>query len=70
MSLGYYLCALSISLVVGSSAAALVTLFTLIPSHLFFLKYFEEYELCLRFGDAYQSYREQVPFLIPRLPFF
>ena len=37
-----------------------------LPAHLFFLKYFEEKELELRFGESYQEYKQQVPFLFPR----
>jgi protein-S-isoprenylcysteine O-methyltransferase Ste14 len=39
----------------------------LIPAHIFFLKYFEELELELRFGETYKQYKQTVPFLIPRL---
>jgi protein-S-isoprenylcysteine O-methyltransferase Ste14 len=38
-----------------------------IPVHVFYLKYFEEYELALRMGQSYVAYRQQVPFLLPRL---
>ena len=39
----------------------------MIPAHAFFLKYFEEVELELRFGESYLEYKKNVPFLIPRL---
>jgi protein-S-isoprenylcysteine O-methyltransferase Ste14 len=32
-----------------------------------FLKYFEEKELELRFGDSYLEYKKSVPFLVPRI---
>jgi hypothetical protein len=38
----------------------------MIPVHLFYLKYFEEYELELRLGPSYLEYKQQVPFLVPR----
>ena len=41
-------------------------LLALIPAHIFFLKYFEELELELRFGEAYCEYRYRTPFLIPK----
>lgn len=66
MSLGYYLIAISIGLISGSSLMTLYSLFGIIPAHLFFLKFFEELELALRFGDSYQQYRQKVPFLFPR----
>lgn len=66
MSLGYYLAALSLSLLVGSTVLTLYVLLGLIPAHLFFLKFFEERELELRFGEPYSQYRQTVPFLIPK----
>ncbi len=66
MSLGYYLAALSIALLCGSSLLTLYVLLGIIPAHLFFLKFFEERELELRFGQTYQQYRQKVPFLFPR----
>jgi protein-S-isoprenylcysteine O-methyltransferase Ste14 len=67
MSLGYYLFDLGLAFVSGSTFLTLAVLFGIIPAHLFFLKYFEEQELELRFGDSYKQYRKDVPFLIPRL---
>lgn len=67
MSLGYYLATVSLSLLVGSSALTGYVLLGIIPAHLLFLKFFEERELALRFGDAYREYQQRVPFLIPRL---
>ena len=67
MSLGYYLIALAVGMISGSTAFTLGVLFGLIPAHLFFLKYFEELELELRLGEPYAEYKSKVPFLLPRL---
>ncbi len=66
MSLGYYLGALGLGFIFGSTTFTLLVLLGVIPAHLFFLKYFEEKELELRFGESYQEYKRQVPFLFPR----
>ncbi len=66
MSLGFYLFALALGFGSGSSFVTLVVLFGLIPSHVFFLKYFEELELELRFGASYLQYKKSIPFLIPK----
>ncbi len=66
MSLGYYLLALSIAFLSGSTLLALYVLLGLIPAHLFFLKFFEERELELRFGEPYKQYRQKVSFMIPK----
>jgi hypothetical protein len=66
MSLGYYLFCLGIAFACGSTLLSLAVLLGLIPAHVFFLKYFEELELRLRFGEAYARYGEQTPFLLPR----
>jgi protein-S-isoprenylcysteine O-methyltransferase Ste14 len=50
----------------GSTFITLVVLLGLIPAHIFFLKYFEELELELRFGESYKQYEQTVPFLIPK----
>lgn len=66
MSLGFYLFALALGLISGSTLFTLGVLFGLIPTHLFFLKYFEELELELRFGESYKEYKQKTPFLIPK----
>jgi protein-S-isoprenylcysteine O-methyltransferase Ste14 len=66
MSLGYYLWTLSLGLIFGSRLVTFVVLFGFIPAHIFFLKFFEELELELRFGEAYKQYKQKVPFLIPK----
>lgn len=66
MSLGYYLWALGLGFISDSTLATLVVALAFIPAHIFFLKYFEELELELRFGEAYREYKQKVPFLIPK----
>ncbi len=68
MSLGYYLIGLSIAFLSGSTLLTLYVVFGIIPAHLFFLKFFEELELELRFDEAYKLYKHEVPFLFPRIP--
>lgn len=65
MSLGFYLLALGTAFITGSTFATLVVAFAVIPAHILFLKYFEEKELELRFGESYLEYKKRVPFLIP-----
>lgn len=67
MSLGFYLFALALGFASASTFVLLAASFGLIPAHIFFLKYFEEVELELRFGESYLEYKKNVPFLIPRL---
>jgi protein-S-isoprenylcysteine O-methyltransferase Ste14 len=67
MSFGYYLGALGLGFVSGSRLLTLVVILGVIPAHVFFLKYFEEVELELRFGEPYKQYKQKVPFLIPNL---
>jgi protein-S-isoprenylcysteine O-methyltransferase Ste14 len=68
MSLGYYLFSIGVSLASGSTFATLGVLLGVIPAHVFFLKFFEERELELRFSEPYRHYKRNTPFLIPRLP--
>lgn len=68
MSLGYYIFSLSVSFITGSTLLTLGVLLGLIPAHVFYIKYFEELELELRFGESYIEYKQEVPFLIPKLP--
>ncbi|MDH4198027.1 MAG: hypothetical protein OEW05_11500 [Candidatus Aminicenantes bacterium] len=67
MSLGFYLWAAGGGLFVRSTYLTLLTLLIAIPVHVFYLKYFEEYELELRLGESYLEYKRRVPFLLPRL---
>ena len=66
MSLGYYLFALALAFMLGSTTITLGVILGVIPAHLFFLKYFEEFELELRFGESYLEYKKNVPFIFPR----
>jgi len=66
MSLGYYLFSLGIGFISGSTLVTGVVLLGLVPAHIFFLKFFEELELELRFGESYKQYKQKVPFLIPK----
>ena len=67
MSLGFYLWSLGLGLIASSTLATLVVLLGFIPAHIFFLKFFEELELELRFGESYKQYKGKVPFLIPKI---
>jgi len=66
MSFGYYLGGIALGFVSGSRLLTLVVILGVIPAHLFFLKFFEELELELRFGEAYKEYNRKVPFLFPK----
>lgn len=65
MSLGFYSVLISIGLRSGSTFVTVWSLLVIIPTHVCFLKFFEERELTLRFGQPYLEYREKVPFIIP-----
>ncbi len=67
MSLGFYLFALALGFASNSTFILLAVSLGLIPAHIFFLKYFEELELELRFGESYLEYKKTVPFLIPKI---
>jgi protein-S-isoprenylcysteine O-methyltransferase Ste14 len=68
MSLGYYLIGLGIAFISGSTLLTLYVLLGIIPAHLITIKFFEEMELELRFGEPYREYKQSVPFLFPKLP--
>ena len=65
MSLGYYLFALAVGFISGSTLLTLYALLGLIPAHIFFLRFFEELELELRLGESYKEYKRKTAFLIP-----
>lgn len=67
MSLGFYLGCLALGFLSGSTYFTLWLLIEVIPAHIFYLKFFEELELRLRFGKSYIEYKERVPFLIPHI---
>jgi protein-S-isoprenylcysteine O-methyltransferase Ste14 len=65
MALGAILLYLGVAILIGSiSAVGLVLIFAVIL--LLYIKFMEEKEMELRFGDAYREYRKQTPFIIPR----
>jgi protein-S-isoprenylcysteine O-methyltransferase Ste14 len=66
MSLGFYLFALALGFGSASTFILLTVSLGLIPAHIFFLKYFEELELELRFGESYLEYKKSTPFLVPK----
>jgi protein-S-isoprenylcysteine O-methyltransferase Ste14 len=66
MTLGTILAYLGISVAVGTIVGTVLVL-SMAASLLVYLKRLEEGELAERFGEAYQAYRREVPFIIPRL---
>jgi protein-S-isoprenylcysteine O-methyltransferase Ste14 len=66
MALGWYLMWLGVGCGARSTYLTLYLLLAHIPAHVFYLKFFEERELGLRFGESYAAYRQRIPFLIPR----
>ena len=65
MSLGFYILIVAGGLLKGSIFFILWSLIVIIPTHICFLKFFEERELESRFGQPYIEYKKRVPFLIP-----
>ena len=66
MALGSIMAYLGVAILTGSiSAVVLVLAWTVIL--LVYIKFLEEKEMELRFGEAYREYRKQTPFIIPRL---
>lgn len=65
MALGFNLLCISIGLVAGSTFFTLFAMVIVLPSIIVFLKFFEERELEIRFGEPYREYKQRVPFLIP-----
>ena len=66
MSLGFYAACLGIAVMARSLSVTLGVVLIVVPIHVVNLKYFEERELELRYGDSYVEYKRHVPFLIPR----
>jgi len=65
MALGAIVAYLGIAILTGSiSAVAIVVTLTVLL--LVYIKFLEEKEMELRFGEAYREYRKQTPFIIPR----
>jgi protein-S-isoprenylcysteine O-methyltransferase Ste14 len=66
MALGTIVAGLGVAILIGS-ISAVVLVFTLAILLLVYIKFLEEKEMELRFGEAYREYRKQTPFIIPRL---
>lgn len=65
MALGSIVLYLGVATLLGSiSAVILVLIWTSLL--LLYIKFLEEKEMEMRFGEAYQEYRKQTPFIIPR----
>ena len=67
MALGFYVGLFGGAVLSDSTYVLLYTCVGVIPVHLLNLRFFEELELALRYGESYERYRESTPFLIPRL---
>ena len=65
MALGTIVAGLGVAILIGSISAAILVL-TLAALLLVYIKFLEEKEMELRFGEAYREYRKQTPFIIPR----
>ena len=65
MALGTIVAGLGLAIFIGSISAVVVVL-TLAVLLLTYIKFLEEREMELRFGNAYREYRKQTPFIIPR----
>lgn len=65
MMLGLFLTLIGIGLLVRSSFFTLWSLIGFIPAIIFWLKFVEERELEMRFGQSYREYKQRVPFLFP-----
>lgn len=66
MALGAIVAYLGIAILTGTTSALVVVL-ALAVLLLVYIKFLEEKEMQLRFGEAYLEYRKQTPFIIPRL---
>jgi protein-S-isoprenylcysteine O-methyltransferase Ste14 len=65
MMLGFFLTVIAIGLLIGSSFFTLWSLIGFTSAIIFWLKFFEECELEMRFGQSYREYKQRVPFLFP-----
>ena len=65
MALGAIGAYLGIAILIGSISAIALVLFGAVLL-LTYIKFLEEKEMELRFSEAYQEYRKQTPFIIPR----
>lgn len=65
MALGAIAAYLGVAILIGS-ISAVVFIVILSVLLLVYIKFLEEKEMELRFGEAYREYRKQTPFIIPR----
>ncbi len=65
VTLGFCFLCVGLGFIAGSTYFVLYTVLGVMPVHIN-LVYFEELELEIRFGERYQEYRRQIPFLISR----
>jgi len=68
MVLGTLAFLVALGLWMQSAYFVLWALLLVSPALLFFVKFFEERELEIRFGEPYRQYRARTPMLIPRRP--
>lgn len=66
MTLGTIVLYLGLAVLIGSISAVVLVLIGAVLL-VAYIKFLEEKEMEMRFGEAYQEYRRQTPFLIPRL---
>ena len=66
MALGTIVAYLGFAILIGSISAVVVVLAFAVLL-LVYIKFFEEKEMELRFGETYRAYRKRTSFLIPRL---
>jgi protein-S-isoprenylcysteine O-methyltransferase Ste14 len=66
MTFGTILLYLGVSLIVGSISAVIIVVL-LTSTLILYIKKIEERELLERFGDPYLEYKNQTPFLIPKI---
>ncbi len=65
MALGAILLYLGVAILLGSIGAVVLVLIGAVLL-MTYIKLVEEKEMVLRFGESYQAYRKQTPFIIPR----
>jgi protein-S-isoprenylcysteine O-methyltransferase Ste14 len=67
MALGSYLSLLGAGLMTHSTYFFFFNLLVVVPSHIYYVRDFEEFEVELRLGETYIEYKQRTPFLIPKL---
>jgi len=67
MALGSYLFLLGAGLMTHSTYFFFSNLLAVVPSHIYYVRYFEEFEVEFRLGETYLEYKQRTPFLIPKL---